>query len=123
MSIARSTEIAEKGNYIDFTFHDEAVVAADGNIMSVNAAHNTLIIDIQSDVTNHTIAFKGTGASGTYKPLLGTNLETYATGITTNGKSEMWEIPIGGITNVMIDITALTAGGGTTTITGRAVTV
>lgn len=121
MSQRRTTQILEKGNTETFTFHDGVSAAGDGNILNLNQAHKTMILEIDSDVTSHNITFNAKLSSSDYKSIAGVRLDTLTTATSTSGKSELWQFDVTGLTSIKIDITALTAGGGTTTVIGKLV--
>jgi len=104
----------------DITFQDAAVVAADGTVFTV-AGYKTLTVSILRTATSGTIAFTGRGGNGADIPLMGVNLTTLTTAISTTGTGELWQFDITGLTSVFMDITVMVAGAGSITVKGRAV--
>ena len=113
----RLTEIFENGNYKDVTFHDEETSIATGTEVTVNSAHNTLLIEIYGTSTSRTLAFKGKGPSGTARSIFGVNRSTANTAISTNGTGELWEFGVEGLSSVIMDLTAV--AGGNVSVKGR----
>lgn len=107
-------------NVVDITFHNEATVAANGTVFTVDG-YKTLTVEILGTVTSFTIVFTGEGASGAVIPLMGINLSDLSTAISTNTSGQLWQFDISGLTKVFMDLTAITAGTGNVTVKGKAV--
>lgn len=107
-------------NVVEHIFHDAAVAAADGAVFTVGG-YKTLVVEILRSATSGTIAFKGRGPTGADIALMGVNLGTFATATSTNGTGELWQFDISGLSSVLMDITAIVAGGGSITVKGTAV--
>ena len=119
MSQIRTTEILEDGNFRDFTFHDAAIVAANGATLKLKAAHKTLTVEIRGTSTSRTIAFYEKMSNGTLVPLMGVRRFDFATATSTTGTDEVWEFGIVGAIEIVMDLTAV--AGGNVTVKGRAV--
>ncbi len=104
----------------DITFHDAATATADGTVHMVNG-EKILLVEILSTATSFTIAFKGRGPTGADIALMGVNLSNFSTGTTTSTSGQLWQFDITGLTAVLMDLTAITAGAGSVTVKGRAV--
>lgn len=59
------------------------------------------------------------GPSGADIPLMGVNLSTLATAISTTGTGELWQFDITGLSKVFMDLTAVATG--PVTVKGKAV--
>jgi hypothetical protein len=103
---------------IPVTFHNAATTAADGDAFTVGA-YKTLNIEIYGTSTTRTVAFMGVGPSGTAYAISGVKLFDLTTGTSTTGTGELWQFDITGLTQVIMDITAVT--GGNVTVKGKAV--
>lgn len=106
--------------YADVTFHTAATAAADGTVHSVGA-YKYLTVDIDGSPTSFTVAFKGIGPGGVARALKGLNTSDWSSGITTSTSAQTWQFNVTGLTSVFMDITAITAGGGSLTVKGRLV--
>lgn len=102
----------------DITFHNEAVAAADGAILTVGT-NKTLTIEIYGTSTSRTIAFIGRSASGEDRALSGVKLNGLSVATGTTGSGELWQFDITGLTSVFIDLQAV--AGGNVSIKGKAV--
>ena len=102
----------------DVTFHDAAVVGAGGTILTVGG-NKTLTVEIYGTSTSRTVAFKARGPSGADVALMGVNLTTNASAISTTGTGEFWQFDITGLTSVLMDLTAV--AGGNVSVKGKAV--
>lgn len=102
----------------DITFHDAAIAAADGTILTVSG-YKTLTVEIYGTSTSRTIAFIGRGPSGTDRAVMGVKLSDLSTGAGTNGTGEIWQFDITGLTSFFCDLQAV--AGGNVTVKGRAV--
>jgi hypothetical protein len=100
------------------TFHDGATVAADGTAFTVGY-HKTLVVEITRTAGSSTVAFMGEGPSGADIALMGVNLTTLGTAISTTGTGELWQFDITGLTKVFMGLTAVVTG--PVTVKGRAV--
>jgi hypothetical protein len=106
----------------DVIFHDAAVVAADGEALTVGGL-KTLTVGILRTATSGTIAFKATDATGQTVTLPGVKVTdpSYPIAISTTGTGETWQFDITGFVTVFMDITAMVAGAGSITVKGKAV--
>lgn len=102
----------------DVTFHDAATAAADGTAFTVEG-YKTLTVEITRTAGTSTVAFMAEGPSGADIPLMGVNLSTLATAISTTGTGELWQFDITGLTKVFMDLTAVATG--PVTVKGKAV--
>ena len=102
----------------DITFHNEAVVAADGTVYTLDG-DKTLTVEIYGTSTSRTIAFIGRGASGADRAISGINLNGFASAINTTGTGELWQFDITGLTSVFMDLQAV--AGGNVSVKGKAV--
>ncbi|AHF10362.1 MULTISPECIES: hypothetical protein [Dehalobacter] len=102
----------------DVTFHNAAIVAADGTILTVGG-YKTLTVEIYGTSTSRTIAFIGRGPSGTDRAIMGVRLSDLSTGSSTTGTGEIWQFDITGLSSVFVDLQAV--AGGNVTAKGRVV--
>jgi len=102
----------------DITFHEDATVAADGTIFTIDG-HKTLTVEIYGTSTSRTIEFKGRCVSGIDRPIMGVRLSDLSTTISTTGTGEIWQFDITGLTSVLMDMSAI--AGGNVTVKGKAV--
>ncbi len=103
------------------TFHDAIVAAADGTPFTV-AGYKTLTVYISGTSTSRTIEFKCLppgAAAGDYRSLMGVRLSDFATATSATGNNEVWQFDITGLTEVLMDCSAV--AGGNVTVKGRAV--
>ena len=119
MSIARFTELTEKGNYKDHTFHDEQTGVDSGTDLEVTPAFTSLLIEVYGTSSSRTLQFKAKGESGTARTLLGTKISDASTATSTTGTAELWRFDITGLKHITMDLTAV--AGGNVSVKGRAV--
>jgi hypothetical protein len=103
---------------VDVTFQDAATVAADGTVFTVGG-NKTLTVEIYGTSTSRTIAFIGRGPSGVDRAIMGVRTSDFATGVSTTGSGEIWQLDITGLTSVFCDLQAV--AGGSVSVKGRAV--
>jgi hypothetical protein len=112
-------------NFKDHTFQNGASSAANGTALKQNDAfqYKTLTVEIYGTEENtaRTVTFYCKGASGTLRPLAGTKISAapLSVAVSTTGTGEVWQFDITGLSEVIMDLTAIT--GGTVTVKGRAV--
>lgn len=102
----------------DITFHEAATVAADGAAFTVGG-YKTLTVEVTRTAGTSTVAFMAEGPSGADIPLMGVNLSTLASAISTTGTGELWQFDITGLSKVFMDLTAVATG--PVTVKGKAV--
>ncbi len=103
------------------TFQDAIVAAADGAAFTV-LGYKTLTVYISGTSTSRTIEFKALppgAAAGDYRSLMGVRLSDFATSTSTTSSNEVWQFDITGLTEVLMDCSAV--AGGNVTVKGRAV--
>lgn len=100
------------------TFHDAATVAANGATFTVGA-YKELAIEIYGTSTSRTVTFYGKGPSGTLRALQGMRLSDLSLANGTANTGELWYFQITGLTEVVIDLTAV--AGGNVSVKGKAV--
>ena len=110
--------VEETSATVQITFHNAAIVAAQGTVLTVGGL-KTLVIEISGTSASRTIAFEGAGASGTYRAINGVRSADLAVATSTNTSGEIWQFDITGFVTVSMNLTAV--AGGNVTITGRAV--
>jgi hypothetical protein len=103
---------------LNFTFHNAATAAADGNSFPVGR-YRTLTVEIYGTSATRTVAFMGVGPSGAAYAISGVKLSDLTTGTTTTGTGELWQFDITGLSQVIMDLTAV--AGGNVTVKGKAV--
>lgn len=108
----------QKAATIAHSFHDAATVAADGAPFDV-LAYKTLTVEIYGTSTSRTVVFIGIGPSGTQRPIMGVRLSDFSTGTSTTGTGEFWQFDITGLSQVIMDLTAVS--GGNVSVKGKAV--
>jgi hypothetical protein len=99
-------------------FHSAATEAADGAIFEVDD-NKTLTIEIYGTSASRTVAFMGRGTAGADRALMGVNLSSLSTAISTTGTGEIWQFDVTGLTSVLMKLTAV--AGGNVSVKGRAV--
>jgi hypothetical protein len=102
----------------DVVFHDAATAVSTGLSLDVYRLR-TLTIEVSGTSATRTVAFKGIGPSGTAYAIAGVKLSDLTTGSTTTGTGELWQFDITGLTQVIMDLTAV--AGGNVTVKGKAV--
>ena len=102
----------------DVTFHDSAIIAANGTEVTVGGYKN-LTIEIYGTSTTRTVTFYGKGVSGTLRALTGVNIGDLSTATSTTATGEIWQFDITGLESVVMDLTAV--AGGNVSIKGRVV--
>lgn len=91
------------------TFHDAAVVAADGTVFTVGG-YKTLLVEVYGTSTAFNVAFYGKGPSGTARAIMGVKLSDLSTGINTTVLNELWVFDVTGLTSVLMDLVSVVSG-------------
>jgi ribosomal 30S subunit maturation factor RimM len=117
-SINGALRVSTEANTEDVTFHDAAVVAADGTVYTVGNK-KTLTVEIDGTSASRTVAFIGRGPADVDRAIMGLNLTSMATAVSTTGTGELWQFDITGLSAVFMDLQAVS--GGNVTVKGRAV--
>jgi hypothetical protein len=102
----------------DITFHDAAVAAADGAVLTVGGC-KALTVEIYGTSTSRTVAFIGRGPAGADRAIMGVRLSDLSTATSTTGTGELWQFDVTGLMSVLMDLQAVS--GGNVSVKGRAV--
>lgn len=109
-----------KDNKISDTivFHDEETETSNGNTFAVED-YKKLIVEIWGTSDSRTIEFKTSLIEGSYRPISGVKVDGQTIQNNTTSTNEIWEFDIGGLTNIIMDLTDVS--GGNVSVKGKAI--
>lgn len=106
---------------ISTTHHSTATATANGTVADLGGKKKILVLQIEGSPTSSTIDFLSSQDGTNYRDIKGVRLSDSSTSTSTTTTGEIWQFDVIGIDKFMADLSAITAGDGSITVTSTAI--